>query len=71
MVVKLPERAAGHYEVQEVEFGTVYRWRPEGGVVDECCCGPALADPEVPCALHPWRSGCASLQYVPSCQPLE
>ncbi len=32
------ERDAGRYEVQEVEFGRVYRWRPERVVV-ECDCG--------------------------------
>ena len=56
MMVEVTKRAAGHYEVQEVEFGKVYRWRPGGGVVPECCCGPALSDPaEAACALHPWR----------------
>ena len=29
---------AGRYEVQEVEFGRVYRWRPEQVTV-ECDCG--------------------------------
>jgi hypothetical protein len=32
------ERTEGHYDVQEVELGTVYRWRPECVVV-ECDCG--------------------------------
>ena len=32
------ERAEGRYEVQDVEFGRVYRWRPEQVVV-ECECG--------------------------------
>jgi Zn finger protein HypA/HybF involved in hydrogenase expression len=32
------ERTEGHYDVQEVEFGTVYRWCPECVVV-ECYCG--------------------------------
>ena len=32
------ERAEGRYEVQEVEFGRVYKWRPEQVVV-ECGCG--------------------------------
>jgi hypothetical protein len=33
----------GHYEVQELEFGQVYKWHPETVVV-ECDCGesPAL-----------------------------
>lgn len=33
---------AGRYEVQEVEFGMVYRWCPERVVVD-CGCGERLA----------------------------
>jgi hypothetical protein len=32
------ERLEAHYEVQEVEMGTVYRWCPES-VVIECDCG--------------------------------
>lgn len=32
------ERIKGHYDVQEVEFGRVYRWCPER-VVAECGCG--------------------------------
>ena len=32
------ERTEGHYDVEEVRFGTVYRWCPECVVV-ECDCG--------------------------------
>ncbi len=32
------ERGEGHYEVQEVSFGKVYRWCPEYVIV-ECGCG--------------------------------
>ena len=32
------ERTKGHYDVQEIQFGTVYRWCPERVVV-ECDCG--------------------------------
>jgi hypothetical protein len=44
------ERTEGHYDVQEVEFGTVYRWCPECVVV-ECYCGerPALTHSESTC----------------------
>ena len=35
------ERTEGHYEVQEVEFGRVYRWCP-GCVIVECECGERL-----------------------------
>jgi hypothetical protein len=37
-MVVMVERAKGHYEVQDVEFGRVYRWCPER-VVAECGCG--------------------------------
>jgi len=37
-VVKVIERSGGRYEVQDVEFGQVYRWCPECVVV-ECDCG--------------------------------
>ena len=44
------ERTEGHYEVQEVQFGTVYRWCPECVVVD-CDCGerPNLTPTECLC----------------------
>ncbi len=35
------ERTEGHYDVQEVGFGTLYRWCPECVVV-ECNCGERL-----------------------------
>ena len=35
------ERTEGRYDVQEVEFGRVYKWRPEHVVV-ECGCGSTL-----------------------------
>jgi hypothetical protein len=35
------ERTEGHYEVQEVDFGRVYRWCPERVDV-ECECGERL-----------------------------
>jgi len=36
--VAIVERIEGHYEVQEVKFGRVYRWCPERVIV-ECGCG--------------------------------
>ena len=36
------ERTQEHYDVQDVEFGRVYRWRPKNVVV-ECDCGQRLA----------------------------
>jgi hypothetical protein len=38
LAVRIVERVAGHYEVQEVEFGKVYLWCL-AGVVVECECG--------------------------------
>jgi hypothetical protein len=35
------ENTEGHYDVQEVEMGEVYTWRPESVVV-ECDCGERL-----------------------------
>lgn len=37
-MVKVIERSGGRYEVQDVEFGHVYKWCPEC-VVIECDCG--------------------------------
>ena len=37
-MAKVIERTNARYEVQEVEFGEVYKWRP-GAVVVECECG--------------------------------
>ena len=36
------ERTKGHYDVQKVQFGTVYMWCPEYAVV-ECDCGERTA----------------------------
>jgi hypothetical protein len=40
-VAKVIERVEARYEVQDVEMGKVYRWRPESVVV-ECTCGELL-----------------------------
>lgn len=40
-MVTVIERTEGRYDVQEVEFGRVYKWRPEHVVV-ECGCGRTL-----------------------------
>ncbi len=36
--MQVTERTEGRYDAREVEFGTIYRWRPECVVV-ECDCG--------------------------------
>ena len=40
-MVKVIERVAAHYEVQDLEMGKVYKWCPETAVV-ECACGEKL-----------------------------
>ena len=42
MANKVIERVQPRYEVQEVELGMVYKWRPERIVV-ECRCGQRLS----------------------------
>jgi hypothetical protein len=41
-LAKVIECAQARYEVQDVEFGKVYKWRPEHIVV-ECQCGQRLS----------------------------
>src|SRR3954464_4380667 len=41
LVMKVIERVAEHYDVQEVEFARTYIWCPEG-VVLECKCGKRM-----------------------------
>ena len=36
--MKIVKRTQGHYEIQDVQFGKVYKWHPES-VVIECECG--------------------------------
>ncbi len=38
-MTKVIERVDAHYEVQDVEMGKVYRWRPESIVVECEKCG--------------------------------
>jgi hypothetical protein len=41
-LAKAIECAQARYEVQDVEFGKVYKWRP-GCIVIECQCGQRLS----------------------------
>lgn len=41
-MAKVIECAQAHYEVQDVEFGKIYKWCPERVVV-ECQCGQRLS----------------------------
>jgi hypothetical protein len=41
LVMKVIERVAEHYDVQEMECGRIYRWCPEG-VVLKCKCGERM-----------------------------
>ncbi len=49
-MAKITDRARAGYEVEEVEYGKVYRWQPETLVV-ECACGEetALTHSETAC----------------------
>ncbi len=49
-MAKVIERARARYEVEDVEYGKVYRWQPEAVVV-ECTCGEeaALTPSETAC----------------------
>ena len=49
-MAKIIERVRARYEVEDVEMGKVYRWRPESVVV-ECGCGEkvSLTDSETVC----------------------
>lgn len=61
MLATTKQRIEGHYDVQEVPFGTVYRWHPKrsaskagaeheaGASAGESIRGSAAE------ALHPWR----------------
>ena len=50
-MAKVIERVQARYEVEDVEFGKVYKWRPES-VVLECECGeePSLTASKTACA---------------------
>jgi hypothetical protein len=39
--MRVMERLAGHYDVEEVEFGRVYKWVP-GSAQIECDCGQSF-----------------------------
>ena len=41
-MVRVIARFEAHYEVEEVQMGTVYQWCPEKSVVGECDCGEEL-----------------------------
>jgi hypothetical protein len=42
LVAKIVERVRAGYEVEEVEYGKVYRWKPES-IAIECECGEEMA----------------------------
>lgn len=37
-LVRVIEYVEGHYDLEDIEFGRVYKWHP-GSVVVECICG--------------------------------
>jgi hypothetical protein len=40
-VAKIIEHVQAYYDVQEVEYGKVYKWRPEN-ILIECGCGELI-----------------------------
>src|SRR4051794_20193127 len=42
VLVMVIERLEGRYKIEDMPFGTIYRWSPES-VVIECDCGQRLA----------------------------
>ncbi len=54
--MRIVERLAAHYEVEEVQFGKVFVWRPER-VVAECECGK-MATYERPAIVRGSVSAC-------------
>ena len=42
MEMKVIERVAEHYDTQEVEFGRIYQWCPEGVVLECSKCGKKM-----------------------------
>ena len=46
------ERVAGHYDVEEVEFGKVYKWVPANARI-ECDCGQSITVKDATAASCP------------------
>jgi hypothetical protein len=69
-VAKIVERARARYEVEEVEYGKVYRWQPETVVV-ECGCGEetALTPSETVCEECGAEHTGLVRENLPSLQP--
>jgi len=84
-MAKVIERARARYDVEDVEYGKVYRWKPESLLV-ECECGEmvALTHSETACqkcgaehaaivgeALHarPEDRGDRPWRYLQPCTP--
>jgi hypothetical protein len=62
MLTTAKKRVEGHYDVQKVPFGTVYRWHLEHYSVLECGADHETSAAEATTArrvadeaLHPWR----------------
>jgi hypothetical protein len=60
-MAKVIEHLEAHYEVQDVQYGQVYRWYPERAIVKCNCC-------EIP-ALTAFRTTCAECGSVRSLTP--
>ncbi len=70
VAVQVIERTEGHYEVREVEFGTVYRWCPDCVLV-ECDCGETntLTGSETACAWCGADHADTVRERLATCQP--
>jgi hypothetical protein len=66
------ERTEGHYDVEEVEFGTLYRWCPECVVV-ACDCGErlTLTRSETTCERCGVDHATSVRRELAACQPRE
>ncbi len=69
-VAKVIERARSRYEVEDVEYGKVYKWQPETVVV-ECTCGEkvSLTDSETACKECGAEHTRLVRENVPNLQP--
>ena len=66
------ERTEGHYDVEEVEFGRLYRWCPQCVVV-ECDCGErlTLTRSETTCERCGADHATSVRRELAACQPRE
>lgn len=59
-LVRIVEYIEGHYDLEDIEFGRVYKWRPESVVVD-CICGERLTLTRSDTTCHECEADYASI----------